>query len=62
VKAAHSTDATICIGVVRETNAYERRVALMPKIIPSLLKQGAEGVVESGAGLGALIPNGRLTS
>ncbi|WP_435795139.1 Re/Si-specific NAD(P)(+) transhydrogenase subunit alpha [Nocardia aurea] len=45
------------VGVVRESNAGERRVALVPKIIPALLKQGVEVVVESGAGLGALIPD-----
>ncbi|MGW4330379.1 Re/Si-specific NAD(P)(+) transhydrogenase subunit alpha [Nocardia sp. NPDC004573] len=45
------------VGVVRESNAGERRVALVPKIIPSLVKQGVEVVVESGAGKGALIPD-----
>ncbi|GAB4583464.1 Re/Si-specific NAD(P)(+) transhydrogenase subunit alpha [Nocardia sp. IFM 10818] len=45
------------VGVVRETNPDERRVALVPKIIPSLRKQGVEVIVESGAGLGALIPD-----
>ncbi|WP_083889155.1 Re/Si-specific NAD(P)(+) transhydrogenase subunit alpha [Nocardia pneumoniae] len=45
------------VGVVRESAAGERRVALVPKIIPSLTKQGVEVVVESGAGLGALIPD-----
>ncbi|WP_054815608.1 Re/Si-specific NAD(P)(+) transhydrogenase subunit alpha [Nocardia arizonensis] len=45
------------VGVVRESNAGERRVALVPKIIPALLKLGVEVIVESGAGLGALIPD-----
>ncbi|RMI31941.1 Re/Si-specific NAD(P)(+) transhydrogenase subunit alpha [Nocardia stercoris] len=45
------------VGVVRETNAGERRVALVPKIIPSLVKSGVHVVVEAGAGLGALIPD-----
>lgn len=45
------------VGVVRESYAGERRVALVPKIIPSLLKQGVAVVVEPGAGLGALIPD-----
>ncbi|WP_083899167.1 Re/Si-specific NAD(P)(+) transhydrogenase subunit alpha [Nocardia abscessus] len=45
------------VGVVRESNAGERRVALVPKIIPSLVKQGVEVVVEAGAGQGALIPD-----
>ncbi|WP_280352271.1 Re/Si-specific NAD(P)(+) transhydrogenase subunit alpha [Nocardia abscessus] len=45
------------VGVVRESNAGERRVALVPKIIPSLVKHGVEVVVEAGAGQGALIPD-----
>ncbi|RJO72301.1 Re/Si-specific NAD(P)(+) transhydrogenase subunit alpha [Nocardia panacis] len=45
------------VGVVRESNAGERRVALVPKIIAGLLKQGVEVVVEAGAGAGALIPD-----
>nr|WP_216901367.1 Re/Si-specific NAD(P)(+) transhydrogenase subunit alpha [Nocardia alni] len=45
------------VGVVRETNVDERRVALVPKIIPSLLKYGVDVVVESEAGAGALIPD-----
>ncbi|MEU4434185.1 Re/Si-specific NAD(P)(+) transhydrogenase subunit alpha [Nocardia rhamnosiphila] len=45
------------VGVVRESAAGERRVALVPKIIPTLVKQGVEVVVESGAGAGALIPD-----
>ncbi|WP_324197701.1 Re/Si-specific NAD(P)(+) transhydrogenase subunit alpha [Nocardia abscessus] len=45
------------VGVVRESNAGERRVALVPKIIPSLVKQGVDVVVEAGAGQGALIPD-----
>ncbi|GAB0106082.1 Re/Si-specific NAD(P)(+) transhydrogenase subunit alpha [Nocardia sp. JMUB6875] len=49
------------VGVVRETNPDERRVALVPKIIPALLKQGVEVVVEAGAGLGALIPDEAYT-
>lgn len=45
------------VGVVRETNIDERRVALVPKIVPSLRKHGVEVVVESEAGVGALIPD-----
>lgn len=43
--------------MVREADPDERRVALVPKIIPALLKQGVEVIVESGAGLGASIPD-----
>lgn len=45
------------VGVVRETNDGERRVALVPKIVPSLIAKGLDVVVETGAGLGALIPD-----
>ncbi|MBB5914858.1 NAD(P) transhydrogenase subunit alpha [Nocardia transvalensis] len=45
------------VGVVRESGADERRVALVPKIIPALQKLGVQVIVESGAGSGALIPD-----
>ena len=46
------------VGVVRETNDGERRVALVPKIVPALIGKGLDVIVESGAGQGALIPDG----
>ncbi|OUS83520.1 hypothetical protein CA951_40835, partial [Rhodococcus sp. NCIMB 12038] len=45
------------VGVVRESNNGERRVALVPKVVASLIAKGVDVVVESGAGLGALIPD-----
>ena len=45
------------VGVVRETHDGERRVALVPKIVPSLIAKGLDVIVEAGAGLGALIPD-----
>ncbi|MFC0452292.1 NAD(P) transhydrogenase subunit alpha [Rhodococcus jostii] len=45
------------VGVVRERNDGERRVALVPKIVASLTGKGVNVVIESGAGLGALIPD-----
>ncbi|NUS45151.1 MAG: Re/Si-specific NAD(P)(+) transhydrogenase subunit alpha [Mycobacteriaceae bacterium] len=45
------------VGVVRETNEGERRVALVPKAVAALLKHGVQVVVEPGAGEGALIPD-----
>jgi NAD(P) transhydrogenase subunit alpha len=45
------------VGVVRETAAGERRVALVPKVVATLVNKGVAVVVESGAGLGALIPD-----
>lgn len=50
------------IGVVRETESDERRVALVPQIIPALRAQGVEVIVETGAGLGALIPDDLYTA
>lgn len=38
------------VAVVKETFPDERRVALVPGIVPSLAKKGIEVVVESGAG------------
>ena len=45
------------IGVARETAPGERRVALVPDSLAKLTATGAEVLVESGAGLGALIPD-----
>jgi H+-translocating NAD(P) transhydrogenase subunit alpha len=41
------------VGVPRETFPGERRVALVPAVIPSLAKAGLEVVVEAGAGIQA---------
>jgi NAD(P) transhydrogenase subunit alpha len=41
------------VGVARESYPGERRVALVPSVIPSLTKAGLEVVVEAGAGVGA---------
>ncbi len=41
------------IGVPKESTPDERRVALVPVVLPSLIKAGLEIVVESGAGLAA---------
>ncbi|GAA2550479.1 Re/Si-specific NAD(P)(+) transhydrogenase subunit alpha [Pseudonocardia hydrocarbonoxydans] len=41
----------------RESGAGERRVALVPKVVEKLVGKGVRVVVESGAGLGALIPD-----
>ena len=45
------------VGVPRESGDGERRVALVPKVVEKLRGRGVEVVVESGAGLGALIPD-----
>ncbi len=41
------------IGVPKETFPGERRVAMIPAILPSLTKLGLQVLVETGAGLGA---------
>ncbi len=43
------------IGIPRESDPGERRVALVPGVVSRLIKQGFEVVVESGAGAGAHI-------
>src|SRR5262245_42013686 len=45
------------VGVPRETFPGERRVALIPSVIPALIKAGAEVLVESGAGDTAGFPD-----
>jgi NAD(P) transhydrogenase subunit alpha len=42
------------VGVPRETFPGERRVALVPALIPTLAKAGCEVMVEAGAGEAAL--------
>src|SRR5690348_13602679 len=46
------------VGVPRESDPGERRVALVPKVVERLRSKNVSVVVESGAGLGALIPDG----
>ncbi len=45
------------VGVPRERYPGERRVALVPSVIPSLLKEGLQVVVEAGAGSEAGYPD-----
>ena len=46
------------VGVPKEIYPEERRVALVPAVIPNLKKAGMDVVVETGAGLGAGYPDG----
>jgi NAD(P) transhydrogenase subunit alpha len=41
------------VAVLKETFPGERRVAVVPGVVPALVKAGVEVLVESGAGLGA---------
>src|ERR1700675_614698 len=45
------------VGVPRESFPGERRVALVPAVLPNLTKAGLEVVVEAGAGIGAGYPD-----
>ena len=45
------------VGVPRETYPGERRVALVPAVIPALAKAGIEVIVEAGAGAEAGFPD-----
>jgi H+-translocating NAD(P) transhydrogenase subunit alpha len=45
------------VGVPRESFPGERRVALVPIVIPNLAKAGIEVVIEAGAGVGAGFPD-----
>jgi NAD(P) transhydrogenase subunit alpha len=56
------TDTQTTIGVVRESGAGERRVALVPKAVATLINSGVAVVVESGAGEHALLPDDLYTS
>jgi NAD(P) transhydrogenase subunit alpha len=51
------TDPQTTVGVVAESRTDERRVALVPKAVASLVSGGVAVVVESGAGEGALLPD-----
>jgi H+-translocating NAD(P) transhydrogenase subunit alpha len=51
------TDMQTTVGVVAESGAGERRVALVPKTVAPLVKSGVAVVVESGAGERALLPD-----
>ena len=45
------------VGVPKETYPGERRVALVPVVVPNLTKAGVEVVIESGAGEQAGYPD-----
>ena len=55
------TDAQTTVGVVAESGRGERRVALVPKAVASLVNCGVAVVVEAGAGDRALRPDALYT-
>jgi NAD(P) transhydrogenase subunit alpha len=50
------------VGVPRETYPGERRVALVPMVLPNLAKAGIEVIIESGAGVLAGFPDADFTA
>jgi NAD(P) transhydrogenase subunit alpha len=56
------TDTKTTVGVVAESGSDERRVALVPKAITTLVNRGVAVVVESGAGDAALLPDDLYTA
>jgi NAD(P) transhydrogenase subunit alpha len=50
------------VGVPREVFPGERRVALVPAVLPSLAKVGLEAVVEAGAGVEAGYPDAEFAA
>jgi NAD(P) transhydrogenase subunit alpha len=61
VSGTRHTDAQTTIGVVAESGADERRVALVPKAVAALVNSGLAVVVEAGAGEAALLPDDLYT-
>lgn len=49
------------VGVPKESYPGERRVALVPLVLPSLAKAGLEVIIEAGAGEAAGYPDAAYT-
>lgn len=49
------------VGVPKETYPGERRIALVPLVVPSLMKAGFEVVIQAGAGVEAGYPDSLFT-
>jgi NAD(P) transhydrogenase subunit alpha len=58
---AQRRETQTTVGVVAESGVDERRVALVPKAVTSLINSGVAVVVESGAGERALLPDDLYT-
>jgi NAD(P) transhydrogenase subunit alpha len=56
------TDTQTTVGVVAESGPDERRVALVPKAVASLVNSGVAVVMETGAGESALLPDDLYTA
>ena len=55
-------EVLMIIGVPKESFPGERRVALVPAVVPNLTKAGFEVVVEAGAGAAACYPDSEYTA
>lgn len=60
--AERRANNTVSVGVVAESGSDERRVALVPKAVASLVASGLSVVVEAGAGERALLPDELYTA
>ena len=56
-RIGHCGGKVLIIGVPRESFPGERRVAMVPGVVPSLAKAGFQIVMEAGAGVGAGYPD-----
>ncbi len=45
------------VGVVREADKHERRVALVPAVLPTMAKSRLESLIEKGTGEAASYPD-----
>jgi NAD(P) transhydrogenase subunit alpha len=52
-----SKEPVLIVGVPKESFPGERRVAIVPAVIPNLTKAGLEVVIEKGAGVEAGYPD-----
>jgi NAD(P) transhydrogenase subunit alpha len=50
-------NTAVIVGIVKESYPGERRVALVPTVVPTLMKSGLEVLVETGAGVEAGYPD-----
>ena len=53
----HGKDESVIVGVPKETYPGERRVSVVPAVIPNITKAGMEVIIESGAGEQAGYPD-----
>lgn len=61
--STHETERInfVIVGVPKEIYPGERRVALVPLVVPNLIKAGFEVVIEAGAGAAAGYPDAQYT-